>query len=173
MTQPERRYVLILDKRLDYIRLFRADCPLRPEGKALWEGDGLKRAYEAMKSLNRRRKPVLCYFVCSSQKSSKFKKFRCFKSTHPKQWISVSTHTAYREAVEAAKRLREAERSRQDNLKAARKEKRHSDRLEKEAMLGRLRRVGVITKKVPKLTEKDRRYLEWIETRDAESEDAA
>ena len=169
----ERRYVLILDRRLDFIRLFRADCPVRPEGKTLWEGDGLRRAYDAMKSLNERRRPVLCYYVCMARTPKGTATYRVFKSTHPKVWELVATHLAYRAAMDAAKVLRAAESGRLVSERRARAEERASRKAEKEAMLVRLRRAGVVTKTVPKLTAKDLRYLEWLEARPQIIKDAA
>lgn len=169
----ERRYVLILDKRLDFIRLFRADCPVRPEGKTLWEGDGLRRAYDAMKTLNERRRPVISYHVCNARTRKGTATYRVFKSTHPKVWECVSTHTSYRSAMDAAKLLRAAERNRLVEVRKQKADERAEKKREKDAMLARLRRVGVNTKTVPKLTAKDLRYLEWLESRNALFEDAA
>nr|WP_250808025.1 hypothetical protein [Neorhizobium tomejilense] len=169
----ERRYVLILDKKLDFIRLFRADCPVRPEGKTLWEGDGLRRAYDAMMELNSRRKPITCYHVCSAAGSKGKLTFKVFKSGHPKVWDRVSTHTAYKGAMEAARTLRREYKEKTAAARAIIVSDRAARRAENNAMLARLRKVGVTSKRVPKLTDKDLRYLAWIEAKRELFKDAA
>ncbi|MBY3433149.1 hypothetical protein HFN89_03000 [Rhizobium laguerreae] len=169
----EHRYVLILDKDRDFIRVFRADSPMRPSGKALWEGDGLRRTYDAMVRLNEARRPAVCYYVCVARNAQGRATYRIFKTTHPKVWERASMHTVYKTAVEDAKRLRGLEKDRIGIETAARKAGRIAARTEKEATLARLRMAGVVRKKVPKLTAKDIRYLEWLEARRELIKDAA
>jgi hypothetical protein len=174
----ERRYVLILDRKLDYIRLFRADCPARPDGKPLWEGDGLRRAYDAMKELNARRKPVRLYHVCSIVVSGRKPTFRVFKSDHPKTvppkvWERISVHTEYRAAIGAVRLLRSEATERAARERQERRTRKEAAKAQDAAMMSRLRKVGVKSKRLPKLTEKDLRYLEWIEAKRQLFEDAA
>lgn len=169
----EHRYVLMLDKERDFIRVFRSDSPMRPAGKVLWEGNGLHRTYAAMVRLNKERRPVPCYYVCCARDARAKTIYKVFKSTHPKVWQQVSMHTAYGEAVESAKRLRGLEKERIAGERRARDVARSSEKAEAELMLARLRRAGVVRKKVPKLTAKDLRYLEWLESRRELIEDAA
>lgn len=126
-----------------------------------------------MKKLNRERRPVICYFVCTEKSADGKESFRVFKSNHPKLWKSVSMHTTYRAAVEEAKRLRVLEKERRLEERRAKEARRVRDRSENEVMLARLRKVGVIRKRVPKLTAKDLRYLEWHEERRRLFEDVA
>lgn len=169
----EHRYVLILDKDRDFIRVFRADSPMRPSGKTLWEGDGLRRTYDAMVRLNEARRPAICYYVCVARNTKGRATYRVFKSTHPKVWERVSMHTAYKAAVEDGKRLRGLEKERIVAATDARKAERAAAKAEKDAILARLRMAGVVRKKVPKLTAKDLRYLEWLEARRELIKDAA
>jgi hypothetical protein len=163
----------MLDKDRDFIRLFRADSPMRPSGKALWEGDGLRRTYDAMVRLNEARRPATCYYVCGARNAKGRATHRVFKSTHPKVWERLSIHTVYKAAVEDAKRLRGLEKERIAVEMEARKAERAAAKSEKDAILARLRMAGVVRKKVPKLTAKDLRYLEWLEARRELIKDAA
>jgi hypothetical protein len=169
----ELRYVLILDKDRDFIRVFRADCPMRPAWPALWEGNGLRRAYDAMVKLNKDRRPAVCYFVCSVRNASGAAVYRIFKSTHPLLWECISIQTPYKAAVEEAKRLRGLEKNRLTAARTEKRAEREAIRAENEVMLARLRRAHVVSKKVPKLTAKDIRYLEWLESRRELIEDVA
>lgn len=148
--KKERRYVLILDKHLDYIRVFRADCPVRAEGKTLWEGDGLHRAYEAMKRLNRDRKPIKTYFVCTKLRKDTKTAVRVFMD--PKdEWKKESRHAQFIDAAAAARALRKTI---------------------DEKIMRQLCAVGIVRTRLPKLTRKDLMYLEWHE-RKREAEKAA
>lgn len=138
----ERRYVLLLDRERDYIRLFRADCSARPDGRTLWEGDGLYRAYDAMKRLNRERRPAKVWHVCESVSDSPARVF----ASPPEGWRSVSVHTVFRDARAAAAEAR------------ARKAEEKSRRT-----LDLMRRGGYRGRKVPKLTKADKAYLAWLE----------
>lgn len=169
----EHRYVLLLDKERDFIRVFRSDSPMRPAGKVLWEGNGLHRTYAAMVRLNKERRPVPCYNVCSAMNERGRASYRVFKSTHPKVWEQLSMHTVYKEAVEAAKRHRVLEKTRLAEEKRVRDADRAEAKAENDALLARLRRAGVVRKKVPKLTAKDLRYLEWLEAKRELIKDAA
>lgn len=169
----EHRYVLLLDKERDFIRVFRSDSPMRPAGKVLWEGNGLHRTYAAMVRLNKERRPVPCYYVCCVRNERRRASYRVFKSTHPKVWEQVSMHTVYKEAVEAAKHQRGLEKTRLEEEKRTREVGRATAKAEDDALLARLRRAGVVRKKVPKLTAKDLRYLEWLEARRELIKDAA
>ncbi|MDW9478750.1 hypothetical protein GOB57_08535 [Sinorhizobium meliloti] len=169
----EHRYVLMLDKERDFIRVFRSDSPMRPAGKVLWEGNGLHKTYAAMVRLNTERRPVPCYYVCCVRNDRGQAAYRVFKSSHPKVWERVSMHTVYREAVEGAKRLRRLEKTRIGEERRDKDSARAAARAENELLLARLRRAGVVRKRVPKLTAKDLRYLEWLESRRELIEDAA
>lgn len=169
----EHRYVLLLDKERDFIRVFRSDSPMRPVGKVLWEGNGLHRTYAAMVRLNKERRPVPCYYVCCARSERGRASYRVFKSTHPKVWEQVSMHTVYKEAVEAAKHHRSLEKTRLAEEKRVRDADRAAAKAENDALLTRLRRAGVVRKMVPKLTAKDLRYLEWLEAKRELIKDAA
>lgn len=169
----EHRYVLLLDKERDFIRVFRSDSPMRPAGKVLWEGNGLHRTYAAMVRLNKERRPVPCYYVCCARNERGRAAYRVFKSTHPKVWEQVSMHTVYRDAVDAAKQHRGLEKTRMAEEKRVRDAKRAEAKAENDAILARLRRAGVVRKKVPKLTAKDLRYLAWLEAKRELIKDAA
>jgi hypothetical protein len=82
-------------------------------------------------------------------------------------------HTVYKEAVASAKRHRGIEKAKFADEKNLRGAARATANAEKEDMLARLRRAGVVRKKVPKLTPKDLRYLEWLESRRDLIKDAA
>jgi hypothetical protein len=163
----------MLDKERNFIRVFRSDSPMRPPGKVLWEGDGLKKTYSEMVRLNKERRPVPCYYVCSAKSARSKIVYKVFKSTPPKVWDQVSMHTAYNLAVESAKRLRGLEKARIANERKDRELARAAEKAYADIMLARLRRAGVVRKKVPKLTAKDLRYLEWLESRRELIEDAA
>jgi len=168
----EHRYVLLLDKDRDFIRIFRADSPVRPAGRVLWEGNGLRRTYDAMIRLNRERRPAVLYHVCTAAKGKAIV-YRVFKSQTPKHWQTASSHTAYRDALSAARTLREAERARRAEARAAETADRARRKAEEGIMLERLRLAGVKAKRLPRLTEKDIRYLEWLEGRRRIMEEAA
>lgn len=155
----ERRYVLVLCRRRKHIRVFRSDCEVRPEGKVLWEGDGLRATYDAMKALNEQRRPVVSYILCHRLTKKGADTFRVFKSVQSDGWEKVSLHVSWKAAVEAkaTAALEFAGRREED------------DRI----MLSRLRKAGVVARTVPKLTDKDRRYLDWMDARAELFEDAA
>ena len=155
----EHRYVLMLDGDLDFIRLFRADSPMRPQGDPAWEGDGLRRAYDAMKRLNRERRPIVLYHACTSRAGRGLPACRVFRELPGGDWTLMSTHASLALARAACRVAKE------DARKAA--------VARDEATLKKLRRVGVDRKKVPRLTAKDIRYLEWMESRAELIQDAA
>jgi hypothetical protein len=157
-------YVLLLDKKLDYIRLFRADCPVRPSGRVLWEGDGLRNAYRAMKDLNSRRRPAIVYHVAEKETTKKVA-VRIFKKDLRKGWKTRSIQTSYAEAKEAARILREVLNSERLIKRAKVLEDRSIKRQQNEVIMKRLAQVGVKGKRPPKLTDKDLRYLEWYESK--------
>lgn len=82
-------------------------------------------------------------------------------------------HTVYRDAVDAAKRHRTIEMARLVDEKRIRDADRADIKAKNDALLARLRRAGVVRKKVPKLTAKDMRYLEWLEAKLELNKDAA
>ena len=147
-ANKERRYVLILDKVRGYIRIFRSDCPVRPAGKVLWEGDGLRKTYDAMKRLNKERRPVVIYYVFLERTNNRIK----VSKTPSDNNSIISKHLAYKEAVTRAK----FERKKHENI-----------------FLQRLEKVGVITNKIPKLTSKDLEYLKWFEKKNEIIQEAA
>jgi hypothetical protein len=155
----EHRYVLVLDTGRDYVRIFRADSPARPAGAPFWEGDGLHRTYEAMKRINRERRPLECHHLCRDDGQGRKPLFRIFKELPGAGWKHVSTHATRTDAAEAKKR---AEQRTKDLARSA-----------EAALLRKLERVGVVRKKVPKLTAKDLRYLEWMDSRAELFKDAA
>lgn len=161
----EHRYVLMLDKERDFIRVFRSDSPMRPLGEPLWEGDGLRRTYSAMVRLNKERRPAPCYYVCSASGKKNLAVYRVFKSSHPKLWIQASMHTSFALAVAAARVLRNLQAQATKEQREAKRTERAARKAEDELILTRLRNAGVVRKKVPKLTAKDIRYLEWLENR--------
>jgi len=142
-------YVVVLDKELDYCRLFRADCEVLPEGEILWSGNGLRRGYDAMIRLNKDRKPVNAYNVCSSTSKAGRTVFRLVKDEPRDKGMKVEAtfydYSSAREHLGKLKRERDA-----------------AERANKEKMLRLLRRVGINSNRVPKFTETDRRYIEWL-----------
>ena len=160
--KKERRYVLILDKERNFIRLFRSDCSVRPVGKVLWEGDGLRRTYDAMKRLNKERRLAIIYYVYEGKNKKNIKTIKVSKVS-PKKKEIISKHLNYKEAILAAKFLRKKEKNikieKRDKILARRKKKQECEAI----LLKRLEKVGVFRKNVPNITPKDLQYLEWFE----------
>lgn len=152
----EKRYVLVLDKERDFIRVFRADCDMRPDGIVLWDGNGLTTAYEAMIRLNKERRPIELHHVCVLDG-----KLRVFRGQPKADWKSVSTHTSRADALEAL-------RARQAAVVAgnAARSRKLAARLRlagvPEERLGVDERTGNL---VSKVTEKDMQYLRWFEVK--------
>lgn len=142
-------YVVLLDVEKDFCRLFRSDSIDLPTGDILWSGDSLRHGYDAMIRLNKERRPVEVYSVCSTESKNGRKVFRICKG-HPKQELDVlSIHSEYVLAREEIKKLT--------------KERDELEKAKREYCLAVMRRVGIESKRIPKWTPSDLKYIAWLE----------
>jgi hypothetical protein len=140
-------YVIVLDKDLGFCRLFREDSLDVPPGDILSTVKGLRRGYDAMMRLNRERRPIPLYHLCSRPLSGGEFSYRIMK-TLTEGWVSTETHVDFKSAKARLKELTEA-RSRLRAEKAA----------EARAVMDR---TGIVSRRIPKFTDADRRYVEWL-----------
>lgn len=141
-------YVVVLDKELDFCRLFRTDSIDLPAGETLWSGNGLRRGYDAMIRLNKERRPVSLYHVCSSQSPRGRTVYGVVKGEPAGRWTSLSAFPDYVTARKEMKALTAA----RDAAEAAEREKARAI----------MRRVGILSKRIPKFTKTDLRYIDWL-----------
>lgn len=141
-------YVVVFDRERGFCRLFRSDSIDMPLGEALWTGNGLRRGYDAMIRLNKERRPISLYHVCSSKSGRGRTVYRVVKGEPEGRWKSIACFFDYASAKRELKeltRLRdEAEAAERDRVKAI------------------MARVGITTRRIPKFTDADLRYLEWL-----------
>ena len=147
---PDENYVIVLDKDRDFCRLFRSDSDEIPQGEVLWSGAGLRRGYDAMIRLNKERKPVEIYSVCSSVSKKGREVFKLIKGQAAKEVNVVSIHSEYKPAREEIKRLTE----KRNSLEEA----------EKAAAHAIMKRVGINSKRIPKWTATDLQYIAWMKS---------
>jgi hypothetical protein len=140
-------YVIVLDKELGFCRLFRDDSTDIPAGEILATVQGLRRGYDAMMRLNRERRPITFYHVCSKPRANGEFSYRVAK-TISDGWSSMETHMEY--AV-AKTRLRELSEERQ---------RQRTERIAEARYI--MERTGIIARNIPKFTETDRRYVAWL-----------
>lgn len=152
------RYVVVYDKDLDFCRLFRADSDECPPDLPLWTGMGLRRGYDAMMRLNRERRPIPSYHVCTRIGPRGEPAYRVLK-TVTDGWTAIVTTADYASA-----------RLRMKDLVAARAKVR-SDRIEEDHAV--MLRTGMAVRKNPKFTAADRRYIAWLKESGRFERDAA
>jgi len=144
-------YLVALDQEAGYCRLFRADSPESAGLAPLWSGYGLRSGYDAMIRLNKERRPTDLFHVCSRAGARGGMAYKVFRGTPAEAgWTVEATEVAYSEARKHLARLvaeRDAQRDRG-----------------RQRLLKGLRRAGVETSRVPKLTRADLRYIEWLES---------
>ncbi len=151
-------YVIVLDKELGFCRLFRDDSIDIPPGEILCTVQGLRRGYDAMMRLNRERRPIAFYHVCSKPRSNGEFSYRIAK-TVGEGWTSMEAHVDY---AAAKKRLKELSEER---------EQRRAERLAEARHI--MSRTGIVSRNIPKFTEADRRYVEWLKETGRFSKQAA
>ncbi|MNU43640.1 hypothetical protein D3C71_324300 [compost metagenome] len=151
-------YVIVLDKELGFCRLFRDDSIDIPSGEILCTVQGLRRGYDAMMRLNRERRPIAFYHVCSKPRPNGEFSYRVTK-TVAEGWASMETHVDY---AAAKKRLKELSEERQRLCEERLAEARYI-----------MSRTGIVSRKIPKFTERDRRYVEWLKETGRFSKQAA
>lgn len=147
---PDEDYVIVLDKDRDFCRLFRSDSDEIPSGEVLWTGTGLRRGYDAMIRLNKERKPVEIYSVCSSVSKKGREVYKLMKGQAAKEINVVSIHSEYKAARAEMHRLTEARNA----LEEAAKKEAHAI----------MKRVGINSKRIPKWTAKDLQYISWMKS---------
>src|SRR5688572_27517827 len=108
-------YVIVLDKDLGFCRLFRDDSIDIPAGDILCTVQGLRRGYDAMMRLNRERRPIPRYHLCSKPRSRGDVSYRIMKTVGD-GWASMETHVDF-----AAARARLKELSDERELRKAEK----------------------------------------------------
>lgn len=138
-----QNYIVVLDKELNFCRLFRSDSEDIPAGEILWNGDGLRHGYDAMIRLNKERKPVQSYFVCAATRRGRVT-YSVKKSDPGEGYEILCIKNEFKLAAQEVKSLR------------AKAEQ------EREKMFGLMKRVGISSKRIPKFTEKDLRYIDWL-----------
>ena len=151
-------YVIILDREVDYCRLFRQDSEHIPDGEVLATVKGLRRGYDAMIRHNAERRPIEAYHVCRKARPKGDFSYRVMKTAAP-DWQPVETHVSHAGAKAALTRLL-LER---DNRK---------ERAEKEARQI-MARTGISGSRIPVFTQADLRYVEWLKATGRFLEDAA
>lgn len=140
-------YVIVLDKELGFCRLFRDDSTDIPAGEVLCTVHGLRRGYDAMMRLNRERRPIPFYHLCSKPRPKGDFSYRVMK-TVTGGWTSMETHIDFAAAKE---RLRELSEER-EHLKAVKLE-------EARAIMAR---TGMLSRRIPRFTAADQRYVAWL-----------
>jgi len=144
-------YLVALDPEAGYCRLFRTDSPGSAGLAPLWSGFGLRAGYDAMIRLNKERRPTDLFHVCSREGARGRTAYKVFRGAPSEAgWTVEATEVAYSEA-----------RKRLVRLVAERDEQRDRGR---QRLLRGLRRAGVETNRIPKLSRADLRYIEWLES---------
>jgi hypothetical protein len=151
-------YVIVLDKELGFCRLFRDDSLDIPDGEILCTVQGLRRGYDAMMRLNRERRPITFYHVCSKPRLNGEYSYRVAK-TVADGWSSIETHIDY---AAAKKKLKELSEERQ---------RVRDERIAEERSI--MARTGIVSRKIPKFTDSDRRYIAWLKETGRFSKQAA
>lgn len=141
-------YMVVLDKERDFCRLFRTDCEDVPAGEVLWTGNGLRRGYDAMIRLNKERRPVHLYTLCKRLSAKGREAFRIVKGEPVAGWETVERYFDFPAAREA--------------MKALVKARNEAETVAKERSFAIMRRVGITSKRIPKFTEADVRYIGWL-----------
>jgi hypothetical protein len=151
-------YVIVLDKELGFCRLFRDDSTDIPAGEILCTVQGLRRGYDAMMRLNRERRPIDFYHVCSKPRPKGEFSYRVAK-TVAEGWSSLEVHVDYAAAKNRLKELsEERQRIRAERLAEARYI---------------MSRTGIVSRNIPKFTEADRKYVAWLKETGRFSKQAA
>lgn len=147
-------YLVALDPRQEFCRLFRADSVEAVGLTPLWTGGGLRAGYDAMIRLNKDRRPTDLFLVCRRQGTKGRASFRLYRTAPPADggWDVLSSHPTHADARKEVSRL-VAERS-------------DAEAAERDRILRTLERLGVRATRMPRLTAADRRYLDWLEARD-------
>mgnify|MGYP000857336267 CR=1 FL=1 len=140
-------YVIVLDKELGFCRLFRDDSIDIPAGDVLCTVQGLRRGYDAMMRLNRERRPVPLYHLCSRPRARGDCSYRLMK-TVADGWTSLEIHVDFPTARARLKELSE-EREHRKAEKVA----------EARAIMAR---TGLVSRKIPRFTSADLRYIAWL-----------
>lgn len=149
-TAVEHNYLVALDPDLGFCRLFRTDSVEGAGLSALWSGLGLRAGYDAMIRLNKDRRPIDLFMVCSRE-GTRGLAFRLFKTAPPDEtWTMVASRTSHAEAKEC--------------LSGLVAERKAAEAAARDRMLRALDRAGVRATRVPRLSAADRRYLEWLES---------
>lgn len=141
-------YIVVLDKERDFCRLYRADCTDAPTGETLWSGNGLRRGYDAMIRLNKERRPTSSYNVCQRLSGKGRAAYRVVKGEPGTGWTTLETHFDFAAA--------------RDAMKALVKGRNKAEAEERERSLTIMRRVGIASKRIPKFTDADLRYIGWL-----------
>lgn len=150
-TDTAEHYLVAHDPEAGYCRLFRTDSVDSTCLVPLWTGFGLRAGYDAMIRLNRERKPTDLFHVCSRPGARGRTVFKVFKGPPREEgWRDEGTEVAY---AAARKLLTELVARRDASAKA-----------ERDRILRGLRRAGVATDSVPRLSGADMRYIRWLES---------
>jgi hypothetical protein len=154
-------YVIVLDKDLGFCRLFRDDSIDIPAGEVLCTVQGLRRGYDAMMRLNRERRVIDFYHLCSRTGAKGDPSYRIMK-TVAEGWSSMETHVDFKLAKAHLKGLLD-ERARQRAERARIREEAARERRERDAEAREIMaRTGIGTKRIPRFTENDLRYVAWL-----------
>jgi len=144
----EDEYVVVLDKDRDFCRLFRSDSAETPAGEVLWTGNGLRRGYDAMIRLNKERRPINSFVVCTRMSPKGRAAYRIVKGEPGTGWSEVERFYDFASA--------------RDAMKALVKARNEAEAAERERSFEIMRRVGILSKRIPKFTDADMRYVGWL-----------
>lgn len=149
MTSVDSAYCVMLDKDIGFCRLFRTDNELLPEGEVLWSGDNLRLGYDAMIRLNKDRRPINSYSVCSTASKTGRIVYRIVKGTPDAKHLKVEDvfydYAAARTCLSELTALRDA-----------------AEKKEKDRMRMVMKRVGITSNRIPKFTTTDQKYIDWL-----------
>lgn len=141
-------YVVILDKDLDFCRLFRSNSEDAPLGEVLWSGNHLRQGYDAMIRLNKERRPIETYSVCSKQSKKGRIIYKLYKGRPDGDLTLITIHSEYKKARDEIKKLTEARNAEEE--------------AKKQFSFAVMDRVGIQSKRIPKWTAADLQYISWL-----------
>jgi hypothetical protein len=144
----EPYYIVVLDKKIGYCRLFRTDsenCPVN--AVPLWQGHNLDIGYEEMIRQNMERRQIPSYHLSYSINKNGRKIFKIFKESPAKPWIALDLFHDYKLALSRMKELCEERRSFSAEVESRKK-----------ILMKRLQMKG----KSLRLDAKGKRYVAWL-----------
>ncbi len=150
-------YCIVKDDELGWYKLYRTDSENLPTGEVFWRGDNLKTGYDMMKSVNKQHRKIVIHHVVTSTSGKGRTIYRIIKQSPSAPWSLVKPHMKFDDAKKHLKVLIEARDLR---------EKAEFDR-----KMTLLRRAHYAGKRLPRLSETDWKYLEWLKENDKLTEE--